>query len=522
MDRKIVYPAQVPLDTDILDTNRFAMVAIGKLAKAVLGNVPRITGLVCTTTTPASIKVKISEGEIYFYDTIDISTYGSLPADTNKILKCGTLEAPIELNCAPSTVNNQTINYLIQAKYSEIDTSPVALPFVDSSNPLQTRTQNTVRKGLCLISVKAGVSAPTGYQSTPSPDEGWVPLYVVKAQFGSLTIRDIDISYAAGAPFIDNTKGIEKNGLFFTTIASTSVPSKRWGHAATLLNNGIVFVSGGANATGGSYSPPTTVICLPDAYLYYIAENRWTAIQNMPIALSSFSATTLLNGNEVCVCGGTTENGFTSNKTYIYSLSLNSWRRVQDMPISMTYHAATLLQDGRVFVVGRDSPGSSVGYTIYDPISDSWSARKTGFNVALTSNAAVTLLDGRVIIFGGTQSIIAGSASSSIQIYIPTSDTWTRTNITMPKPMALHSASLLPDGRVLICGGTAGPVTTGAVFSDTYIYDPFKEKWSVAQSMQTARFQHASVSLADGRVFVCGGQNISTVFSDAFFYNPTI
>ncbi len=46
MDRNLVYPGAIPLDTDILSLNRNAMVALGFLAQACLGTNTVVDGLV--------------------------------------------------------------------------------------------------------------------------------------------------------------------------------------------------------------------------------------------------------------------------------------------------------------------------------------------------------------------------------------------------------------------------------------------------------------------------------------------
>ena len=52
MDRLIVYPGQIPLDTDELTTNKNAMVALAMLSQATLGTSQVVDGLACTPTTP--------------------------------------------------------------------------------------------------------------------------------------------------------------------------------------------------------------------------------------------------------------------------------------------------------------------------------------------------------------------------------------------------------------------------------------------------------------------------------------
>ena len=60
MDRNIVYPGAIPLDTDLLSPNLNAMIGLGFLAQAVLGTSTVVDGLACQPTTPASMSVTIT------------------------------------------------------------------------------------------------------------------------------------------------------------------------------------------------------------------------------------------------------------------------------------------------------------------------------------------------------------------------------------------------------------------------------------------------------------------------------
>ncbi|WBO58530.1 hypothetical protein GT370_15330 [Acidocella sp. MX-AZ03] len=59
MDRNIVYPGSIPLDSDILSTNRNAMVGLAALSAATLGTGTVVDGLACTPTVPASLAVVV-------------------------------------------------------------------------------------------------------------------------------------------------------------------------------------------------------------------------------------------------------------------------------------------------------------------------------------------------------------------------------------------------------------------------------------------------------------------------------
>ncbi|KAJ8136797.1 hypothetical protein OY671_009990, partial [Metschnikowia pulcherrima] len=77
----IIYPGQVPLETDSLGTNRNAMIGLGRLAMDVSGSSTSVSGLPCTATSPASMSVKIGAGAIYSLQNVDNSAYSSSEAD---------------------------------------------------------------------------------------------------------------------------------------------------------------------------------------------------------------------------------------------------------------------------------------------------------------------------------------------------------------------------------------------------------------------------------------------------------
>ncbi|OGB23364.1 MAG: hypothetical protein A3I66_01485 [Burkholderiales bacterium RIFCSPLOWO2_02_FULL_57_36] len=190
------------------------MIALSKLAAAILGTNTLANGLPCTATSPASMSVSIGVGEIYALANIDGTAYSSIAADTtHTILKQGIKLDSSDLACAaPGTVGH-SINYLIQAAFSEVDGTPIVLPYYNASNPASAYAgpnntgvaENTNRAGTVVVSAKAGISATTGAQTTPSPDAGYVGLWVVTVANGATTITSGNIAQAASAPFIATT-----------------------------------------------------------------------------------------------------------------------------------------------------------------------------------------------------------------------------------------------------------------------------------------------------------------------------
>ena len=79
--------------------------------------------------------------------------------------------------------------------------------------------------------------------------------------------------------------------------------------------------------------------------------------------------------------------------------------------------------------------------------------------------------------------------------HIEASGTWSPTG-SMSASRFYHTATLLPDGRVLVSGGSlAGSSALGSA----EIYDPALDTWSPTPLMSTARLGHTATLLQDGR-----------------------
>jgi hypothetical protein len=136
MDRNIVYPGSIPLDTDILGLNRNAMVGVAALTAAVLGSNVVVDGLGCTPSVPASLTVNVGPGSITQLSALDSTPYGSLSADlSDQIVKTGVNLHATSFTLAAPTSSGQSVNFLIEAAFSETDASPVVLPYVNAANP---------------------------------------------------------------------------------------------------------------------------------------------------------------------------------------------------------------------------------------------------------------------------------------------------------------------------------------------------------------------------------------------------
>ena len=138
MDRQIVYSGAIPLEADLLNTNKNAMLALAKLSAAMLGTNTVVNGLTVTAQSPAAMAVNVAPGEIYMNTNVDANAYSSLAADTShQIMKQGISLDSVAISLAAPTTVGYSVNYLIQATYQDVDANSVTLPYYNSSNPSQ-------------------------------------------------------------------------------------------------------------------------------------------------------------------------------------------------------------------------------------------------------------------------------------------------------------------------------------------------------------------------------------------------
>ena len=124
-------------------------------------------------------------------------------------------------------------------------------------------------------------------------------------------------------------------------------------------------------------------------------------------------------------------------------------------------------------------------------------------------HTATLLPNDQVLVAGGGGN---SGALASAQLYHPAIGRWQRI-ADMNHSHVDHTATLLPNGLVLVAGGAAcnGAGSTGRC-GPSELYDPTTRTWKDTGSLRRARWDHTATLLPNGQVLVAGGVN----FIDGF------
>jgi len=210
MDRITTYIQALGRSTDFLQAQQNAMIGLAWEAMATLGSQTAVDGFGLVPTTPASLVANLAPGAIYQLANLEATTWSSLPANTGtSIVKQGLMQAVDPITFTPPAGAGYSQSFLVEAQYADLDTTPTLLPYYNSSNSAQPYqgpnnsgiSQNTARLGIVAIQVKTGI-AIAGTPVAPTPDPGWVGLYVVTLANGATTVTAGNIATYSLAPFV--------------------------------------------------------------------------------------------------------------------------------------------------------------------------------------------------------------------------------------------------------------------------------------------------------------------------------
>lgn len=294
------------------------------------------------------------------------------------------------------------------------------------------------------------------------------------------------------------------------TTATVHLTTSREFHTATLLQTGKVLIAG-----GNEYYPSTAT-----AELYDPASKQSTATGSMSTARTGHTASLLPDGRVLIVGGALSELG----SAEIYDPSKGTFGPASSPLSARTGHTATVLASGKILFAGGQGPSGTLATAeVYDPATSTFKAVGS-MSEPRAHHTATLLPNGKVLVTGGIvysnlyaqsysqivqyfpQVVVGATPSVTAELFDPQTETFTAIG-SMTTARASHTATLLPDGTVLLCGGLLGYSNEFDSDNTAEIYDPATGSFKSAGTMNSGKFWHTATLLPDGTVMLAGGIN---------------
>ncbi len=268
----------------------------------------------------------------------------------------------------------------------------------------------------------------------------------------------------------------------------------RIGHTATLLDDGRVLI------VGGQDSLKIASETLTSAEIYSPATEEFSLTGSLGTARYGHNATLLDDGTALITGGFITDyllHKVQTASAELYDPGLGRFSRLPDMNYPRAGHTTTLLDDGSALIVGGTTEPAPIEKYVpqekrFRVISDTEFAR---------SNHSATLLeDGRALIAGGID--LNGTTLADATLFDPDTGSFSAAGL-MKVGRAGHTASRLPDGSVALTGGNGADHWA---LSSVEIYDPLFREFSIISHLLRPRVSHTAtyIESLDG-ILVAGG-----------------
>jgi len=318
-------------------------------------------------------------------------------------------------------------------------------------------------------------------------------------RFRLLLIACITLTFAFAATAFRTTE-LRPAGI---VSSAAQMLEPRSGHTATLLPDGKVLIAGGMRRNQDFYK---------SAELYDPATAKFQPTGEMNERRVSPMAV-LLKSGKVLVAGGWIGAGCT-NSAELYDPATGKFTSLAGKMTSRRGEArATLLESGDVLITGgadHDSPGGIASAEIFRAATMTFEA-VAPMHYARVSHTATLLPDGRVLVAGGR----GDKVNAVAEIYDPKTARFSETG-SLITARYKHTAGLLADGRVLLAGGSDERDWSGNLNS-AEIYDPKTGRFTAVSPMNDSRFKlpEEAVQLESGKLLVAGGSKEVEVFDPA-------
>jgi hypothetical protein len=270
---------------------------------------------------------------------------------------------------------------------------------------------------------------------------------------------------------------------------------KRAAHSAILLPNGKVLIVAGFRKGPDGHSQlysATTEIFDPSTY-------HFTYSGSIHVPRCGQTATLLAGGKEVLITGGNNDQSHLASAE-LYDVATGQWTRLPDMYAGREGHRAVLLNNGKVMIIGGTGDAAKA-IEFYNPATRRF--EKGGPAPFDCNGSVLALADGRILIAGGGGE--GRQLSTTAATYDPATNRFTRVG-DMTSIRYKTAATLLPDGRAILIGGSDGRDWHGK-YTSTEVFDPKTNRFTRGPELNFERFKLANslITLSNGDILVAGG-----------------
>lgn len=289
--------------------------------------------------------------------------------------------------------------------------------------------------------------------------------------------------------------------LNWTALASMPTP-RAW--APAVVWDGKIYVVGGCS----SPTPQQFYNAVATLEVYDPSNNFWESLPSMSMERVG-PAAAALNG-KIYVMGGFNRSTWSANTSVeIYDIATRTWTSGPPMPIGVSWAKAVTLEN-KIYVLGGVGAHYYNTVQVFDPQTNSWSI-KSPFNGGRYLHAAV-VYNGKIYLIGGdTWETGNDYVYSDIQVYDPTSDSWTEKS---PMPFAATGLEAVAiNDKIHVFGN-----------SPLYlVYDINSDTWQLKYSTHSPEGAFSMVNI-DSVIYRFGGggwgPTVSIVEKAEIFLSP--
>jgi galactose oxidase len=274
----------------------------------------------------------------------------------------------------------------------------------------------------------------------------------------------------------------------------------------TFLADGRLLVAGGHIVDSAGESRAT---------IFNPENNTWAEYDNMKRGRWYPTVVTLPDGKSVLVSSGSDAFKVVNDVQQIGNVEPGGkWKSIVDFQGLPLYPRMHVAPDGRVFMTGwfrSDTPRQFEGAFLLDIAANNWTGLDAPHTGPLRDYFPSVMYDvGKVLIVGGGKPPLKTSETIDLNA---TSPKWVPAG-DMSIERRHHNATILPDGTVLVTGGTSGNGGGGNdPFNDeskpvktAELWNPGTRKWTVLAAESIPRLYHSTaILLPDARVLSAGG-----------------